>query len=128
MAVSVKNPYVGITQIRSSVESHTSLSACNTSSRPFYYIIYCFVENCKYFPYAAKISLTKECQNDIIITLRRCNSVVECQLPKLNMRVRFPSSAPRRRKFACGVFFGMIILRVCGKAPYTLSAAYRRGF
>ena len=28
--------------------------------------------------------------------IRRCNSMVECQLPKLNTRVRFPSSAPKR--------------------------------
>ncbi len=36
--------------------------------------------------------------------IRRCSSMVECQLPKLNTRVRFPSSAPKERT-AFGRFF-----------------------
>lgn len=35
-----------------------------------------------------------------------CSSVVEHQLPKLNMRVRFPSSAPRQRPRPEGVPLG----------------------
>lgn len=36
----------------------------------------------------------------------RCSSMVECQLPKLNTRVRFPSSAPKiqRLKTSCNIF------------------------
>ena len=39
--------------------------------------------------------------------MRRCSSMAECQLPKLNTRVRFPSPAPRRSKrhIACSDFF-----------------------
>ncbi len=38
----------------------------------------------------------------------RCDSMVECQLPKLNTRVRFPSSAPIRKglmPLRCQAFF-----------------------
>ena len=43
-----------------------------------------------------------------IISIRICgsSSMVECQLPKLNTRVRFPSSAPKiqRLKTSCNIF------------------------
>ena len=34
----------------------------------------------------------------------RCSSMVECQLPKLNTRVRFPSPAPKIKAPLCGAF------------------------
>ena len=37
--ISTRHPYVGIIQIRFSVEGHTFLSACNTSSRLFNFFI-----------------------------------------------------------------------------------------
>ena len=57
----IRCPYVGIIQIRLSVEGHTFLSACHTSSRLFYFFISLFIvlefaSNCKcfftlHFPY-----------------------------------------------------------------------------
>ena len=54
------------------------------------------------------------CATIYILYICGHNSSVECQLPKLNRRVRFPLSAPRRRKLliACGDFL------FCEKSPF----------
>ena len=46
-----RHPYVGIIQIRFSVEGHTFLSACTTSSRFYLFlgIVPLFNSNCKIF-------------------------------------------------------------------------------
>ena len=58
--------------------------------------------------------------------MRRCSSMVECQLPKLNTRVRFPSPAPKSRNNLDIVGCKSTVPRCCGFFIFKISEVQKK--